>query len=75
MMVVGNNCINKEDFLHLYPSVFEVVFISRNIYDSFIEAGLKLLDKDYVPKKITYHLHILLFPLCLCSTKAIHSVL
>jgi hypothetical protein len=27
MMVVGKNHINKEDFLHLYPSAREAVFI------------------------------------------------
>ena len=27
MIVAGNNYINKEDFLHLYPSAHEAVFI------------------------------------------------
>lgn len=27
MMVAGNNYIDKEDFLYLYPSAYKVVFI------------------------------------------------
>jgi hypothetical protein len=46
MMVAGNNHINKEDFLHLYPSACEAVFIQKNICNSFAGAGLKPLDKD-----------------------------
>ncbi|XP_077660889.1 uncharacterized protein AFUA_5G04110 [Aspergillus fumigatus Af293] len=56
MMVAGNNHINKEDFLHLYPSAREAVFIQRNICNGFAGAGLKPLDKDRVLEKITFQL-------------------
>jgi hypothetical protein len=46
MMVAGNNHINKEDFLHLYPSTREAVFIQKNICNGFAGVGLKPLDKD-----------------------------
>jgi hypothetical protein len=65
MMVVGNNHIDKEDFLHLYPSAREVVFIQRNICNSFAGAGLKPLDKDRVLEKITFQLRTPTPPLLL----------
>jgi hypothetical protein len=45
MMAAGNNHIDKEDFLHLYPPTHEEVFTHKNISGGFIGAGLKSLDK------------------------------
>ncbi|KAG2001677.1 hypothetical protein GB937_010019 [Aspergillus fischeri] len=55
-MVAGNNHINKEDFLHLYPSTHERVFIQKNIHSGFAGAGLKPLNEDQVLEKITFQL-------------------
>ncbi|KAG2001679.1 hypothetical protein GB937_010022 [Aspergillus fischeri] len=52
MMVARNNHINKEDFLHLYPSACE----RKNIHSGFTGAGLKLLNEDQVLEKITFQL-------------------
>jgi hypothetical protein len=41
MMVAGNNHIDKEDFLYLYPPAREAVFIQGNICNGFAGAGLK----------------------------------
>ena len=46
MMAAGNNHINKEDFLCLYPPICEKVFTQENIYGGFLGAGLKPLDRD-----------------------------
>ena len=43
-MVAGNNYIDKEDFLSLYPDVRATVFTSEKICSGFIEAGLKLFN-------------------------------
>lgn len=56
MMVAGNNHIDKEDFLHLYPPAREKVFNQENIRSGFTGAGLKPLDKDRVLEKITFQL-------------------
>lgn len=56
MMVVGNNHINKEDFLHLYPSTCTAVFTQKNICNGFAGAGLKPLNKDQVLEKISFQL-------------------
>jgi hypothetical protein len=56
MMVAGNNHIDKEDFLHLYPPAREAVFTQSNICNGFKGAGLKPLDKDQVLEKITFQL-------------------
>jgi hypothetical protein len=56
MMMAGNNHIDKEDFLHLYPPTREKVFNQENIRNGFAGAGLKPLDKDRVLKKITFQL-------------------
>ena len=56
MMAAGNNHIDKEDFLHLYPSAREKVFNQKNICSGFAGAGLKPLDKDRVLEKITFQL-------------------
>jgi hypothetical protein len=56
MMVAGNNHIDKEDFLHLYPSARERVFIQKNIHSGFAGAGLKPLNEDQVLEKITFQL-------------------
>ena len=56
MIEAGNNHIDKEDFLHLYPLMREVVFNRRNIYSGFAGAGLNPLDKDRVLEKITFQL-------------------
>ena len=57
MMIAGNNHIDKEDFLHLYPPTRKKVFSQKNIYGSFIGAGIKPLDQDQVLQKITFQLH------------------
>lgn len=44
MMAAGNNYIDKEDFLYLYPSAREKVFTQENICNGFAGAGLKPLD-------------------------------
>jgi hypothetical protein len=56
MMAAGNNHIDKEDFLHLYPSAREKVFTQGNICNGFAGAGLKPLNKDRVLEKITFQL-------------------
>jgi hypothetical protein len=56
MMVAGNNHIDKEDFLHLYPSARQKVFTRENICGGFAGAGLKPLNKDRVLEKITFQL-------------------
>ena len=59
IMVTSNNYINKKDFLHLYPPTRETVFPKENICGGFIEAGLKLLDRDQVLEKITFQFYTL----------------
>ena len=44
IMVAGNNYIDKEDFLYLYPPAREAVFLPRNILNGFAGASLKLLN-------------------------------
>jgi hypothetical protein len=58
MMVAGNNYIDKEDFLYLYPPAREAVFNQRNICNGFKGAGLKLLNQDQVLEKITFQLRM-----------------
>jgi hypothetical protein len=53
--LAGNNHIDKEDFLHLYPPAREAVFTQRNICNGFTGAGLKLLDKK-VLERISFQL-------------------
>jgi hypothetical protein len=54
MMAAGNNYINKEDFLYLYPLTCKKVFTLENIYNGFAGAGLKPLNQIQVLKKITF---------------------
>ena len=68
MMAAGNNHINKEDFLCLYPPTREKVFTQENIYGGFLGAGLKPLDRDQVLKKITFQLRTPTPPLIEGST-------
>ncbi|XP_077660230.1 uncharacterized protein AFUA_2G03570 [Aspergillus fumigatus Af293] len=56
MMVAGNNHINKEDFLHLYPPAQDKVFNQANICNGFTGAGLKPLNEEQVLGKITFQL-------------------
>ncbi|RJE26016.1 hypothetical protein PHISCL_01618 [Aspergillus sclerotialis] len=56
MMVAGNNHIDKEDFLYLYPPAREAVFLPRNIFNGFAGAGLKPLNQDRVLEKVTFQL-------------------
>lgn len=56
MMTAGNNHIDKEDFLHLYPPAREMVFNLENIRNGFAGAGLKPLNEDRVLEKITFQL-------------------
>ena len=55
-MTTGNNYIDKEDFLHLYPPAREMVFNLENIRNGFAGARLKPLDEDRVLEKITFQL-------------------
>jgi hypothetical protein len=64
MMVAGNNHIDKEDFLHLYPPAREKVFNQKNICSGFAGAGLKPFDQDQVLEKITFQLRTPTPPLC-----------
>jgi hypothetical protein len=56
MMVAGNNHIDKQDFLHLYPPARTKVFTAGNICSGFTGAGLKPLDQDRALEKITFQL-------------------
>lgn len=56
MMMAGNNHIDKEDFLHLYPPARETVFNQENIYSGFAGAGLKPINPARVLEKITFQL-------------------
>jgi hypothetical protein len=56
LMVAGNNHINKQDFLHLYPTARAQVFTASNIRSGFAGAGLKPLDQDRALEKITFQL-------------------
>jgi hypothetical protein len=57
MMVAGNNHIDKQDFLSLYPTARKMVFTQSNIYGGFAGAGLKPLNPERVLEKITFQLH------------------
>ena len=57
LMVAGNNYIDKQDFLHLYPLACTKVFTAGNICSGFTGAGLKPLDQDRALEKITFQLH------------------
>jgi hypothetical protein len=54
MMIAGNNHIDKDDFLSLYPSAREKAFTKENIYGGFAGAGIKPLDKERVLSKIIF---------------------
>ncbi|KAJ6084345.1 hypothetical protein N7486_011145 [Penicillium sp. IBT 16267x] len=56
MMAAGNNHIDKEDFLSLYPPAREKVFTRENIRNGFAGAGLNPLDQDRVLEKVTFQL-------------------
>ena len=56
MMAAGNNYIDKEDFLHIYPSARKAVFTEKNICNGFAGSGLKPLNKDWVLEKISFQL-------------------
>ena len=56
MMVAGNNHIDKEDFLHLYPPARKAAFTKGNICSGFAGAGLKPLNQGRVLEKITFQL-------------------
>ena len=55
-MIAGNNHIDKEDFLSLYPEAREMVFTTNNICSGFAGAGLKPLNQERVLTKITFQL-------------------
>lgn len=57
MMAAGNNHIDKEDYLHLYLSAREAVFIQKNICNGFAGALLNHSIKTAFSKKITFQLH------------------
>ena len=56
MMMAGNNHIDKEDFLYLYPTAHKAVFTQQNICNGFAGAGLNPLNIDQVLTKITFQL-------------------
>jgi hypothetical protein len=56
MMIAGNNHIDKEDFLSLYPPAREKGFTRENIRSGFAGAGLNPLDQEWVLEKITFQL-------------------
>jgi hypothetical protein len=56
MMVAGNNHIDKEDFLSLYPPAREKVFTRENIRSGFAGAGLNPLNQERVLEKFTFQL-------------------
>ena len=56
LIVAGNNYIDKQDFLHLYPTARVQVFTTSNICSGFVGAGLKPLDQDQALEKITFQL-------------------
>lgn len=53
-MIAGNNYIDKEDFLYLYPTARQKVFSKENICNGFAGAGLKPVNQDQVLEKITF---------------------
>jgi hypothetical protein len=55
-MKVGNNHINKEDFLSLYPDAHAKVFTLEKICSSFKGAGLKPFNPGHVLLKLTFQL-------------------
>ncbi|EAU30143.1 conserved hypothetical protein [Aspergillus terreus NIH2624] len=55
-MAAGNNSIDKEDFLSLYPDAHKQVFTSANICSGFRGAGLKPLNPEHVLLKLTFRL-------------------
>ena len=54
IMGAGNNYINKEDFLYLYPPTYKRVFTQKNICSGFLGVRLKPFNRDQVLKKITF---------------------
>jgi hypothetical protein len=54
IIMAGNNHVNKQDFLSLYPTARERVFTQENIYRGFAGANLKPLNPERVLKKITF---------------------
>jgi hypothetical protein len=57
-MEAGNNYIDKEDFLSLYPDARKKAFTTENIHKDFAGAGLKPLNRERVLSKITFQLCI-----------------
>jgi hypothetical protein len=57
-MEAGNNYIDKEDFLSLYPDTRKKAFTTENIHEGFAGAGLKPLNRERVLSKITFRLCI-----------------
>lgn len=53
MTRTSNNHIDKNNFISLYLSARENIFIKENIYNGFAGAGLKLLNEEKVLSKIT----------------------
>jgi hypothetical protein len=56
-MKVGNNYIDKEDFLSLYPDAHAKVFTLEKICSNFKGAGLKPFNPEHVLSKLTFQLH------------------
>lgn len=54
MMTAGNNHIDNEDFLSLYPPAREKVLNTENIYSRFAGAGLVPVNAGRVLVKSTY---------------------
>ena len=56
-MKVGNNHIDKEDFLSLYPDAHAKVFTSEKIHSGFKGAGLRPFSPEHVLSELTFRLH------------------
>jgi len=57
MMVVGNNRIDKQYFLSLYPNVHETVFMRKIYTVALLEQGFRPPNEERFLAKITFPLH------------------
>jgi hypothetical protein len=69
-MIAGNNHIDKEDFLSLYPKARAKAFTLANICNGFAGAGLKPFNQERVLSKLTFQLRTPTAPLVEGSTSS-----
>ncbi|KAI9037134.1 uncharacterized protein KD926_000782 [Aspergillus affinis] len=62
-IAAGNNHIDKEDFLSLYPDARDKVFTSTNIYSGFTGTGLRPFNPERVLSELTFQLRTPTLPL------------